>query len=113
MEKLMNKKEVAETFGVTVKAIDKWVCEKKIPYIKLSRKCVRFAPSEVQSFLNKLRVKVGVPPPPATRPGTPKTSRVARPKTPKAPPSTRPAAQAPPRPRTPAAPPSTRRAARR
>ncbi len=57
MERLLNKQEVAETFGVTVKAIDKWVCEKKIPYLKLSKKCVRFIPSEIRSYINKLRVK--------------------------------------------------------
>ena len=57
MEKLLNKQEVAETFGVTVKAIDKWVCEKKIPYLKLSQKCVRFIPSEIRSYINHHRVK--------------------------------------------------------
>ena len=45
MEKLLKKKAVADAFGVTIKAGDKWVCAKKIPYIKISGKCVRFRPA--------------------------------------------------------------------
>lgn len=57
MEKLMNKKEVALTLGVSVKAIDKWLGEGRLPYIRLSRKCIRFNPSEIQSFLKNLKVR--------------------------------------------------------
>ena len=56
MEKLMNKQQVAEAFGLTVKAIDKWVCEKRIPFVKLSKKCVRFVPSDIQAFVDQLRM---------------------------------------------------------
>lgn len=56
MEKLLNKKEIAEVLGVSIKAIDKWVCEHRIPYVKLSQKCVRFIPSQVRYYLNKLRI---------------------------------------------------------
>ncbi|TDW96417.1 helix-turn-helix transcriptional regulator [Dinghuibacter silviterrae] len=57
MEKLLNKKEIAEVLGVSVKAIDKWVCERRIPFIKLSQKCVRFVPSQMRMYLNKFRIK--------------------------------------------------------
>lgn len=57
MEKLLNKSEVARVFGVTVKAIDKWVCEKKIPYIKISGKCVRFRSAAIQGYLNSRTIK--------------------------------------------------------
>jgi predicted DNA-binding transcriptional regulator AlpA len=57
MEKLMDKRAVALAFGVTVKAVDKWVCEKKIPYIKISAKCVRFRASAIQGYLNTRTVK--------------------------------------------------------
>ena len=90
MERLLNKREVAEAFGVTVKAIDKWVCEKKIPYLKLSKKCVRFIPSEIRAYINKLRIKpeAAVPPGsaaksvaplpgPAPRVGRPRRSQAA------------------------------------
>jgi hypothetical protein len=57
MEKLMDKKDVARAFGVTVKAVDKWVSEKKIPYIKISAKCVRFRPTAIQGYLNTRTIK--------------------------------------------------------
>jgi predicted DNA-binding transcriptional regulator AlpA len=57
MEKLMNKREVAAAFGVTVKAVDKWVSMKLVPFIKISRKCVRFSPYEIKKFLKERKVK--------------------------------------------------------
>jgi excisionase family DNA binding protein len=51
MEKLMDKKEMAEALGVTVKTIDKWVSEKRIPFVRITGKCVRFIWSEVQGYL--------------------------------------------------------------
>ena len=47
----MNKKQVAAALGVTVKAIDKWVLNRRIPFLRLSRKCVRFRPSEIEIFI--------------------------------------------------------------
>jgi len=64
MDRLLNKKEVAAMMGVTVKAIDKWVCENSIPYIKISRKCVRFAPSDLNAYLNKHKIQPPTPPTP-------------------------------------------------
>ena len=60
MEKLLKKKDVAEAFGVTVKAVDKWVGAKKIPYIRISGKCVRFRPAAIQGYLDKRTVKPDV-----------------------------------------------------
>lgn len=60
MERLLNKKEVAQAFGVTVKAVDKWVCSRQIPFIKLSGKCVRFRPATIRSYLDKRTVKAKV-----------------------------------------------------
>ena len=57
MEKLLKKKDVAEAFGVTVKAVDKWVGAKKIPYIRISGKCVRFRPAAIQGYLEKRTIK--------------------------------------------------------
>jgi excisionase family DNA binding protein len=62
METLMDKKKVAEVFGVTVKAIDKWISEKRIPYVKLSGKCVRFIPSDIKAHLEKHRIKSEIAP---------------------------------------------------
>ena len=60
MEKLMKKKDVADAFGVTIKAVDKWVCAKKIPYIKISGKCVRFRPVAIQGYLDRRTIKPNV-----------------------------------------------------
>jgi predicted DNA-binding transcriptional regulator AlpA len=72
MEKLLNKKDVAEAFGVTVKAIDKWVSERRIPYIKISAKCVRFRPSAIKKYLDRRTVKPQVRPSLRTRRSSPK-----------------------------------------
>jgi excisionase family DNA binding protein len=55
METLLTKKQVAKLFGVTVKAIDKWMKEKRIPYYSLSRKCVRFRESELDEHLRQFK----------------------------------------------------------
>lgn len=55
METLLTKKQVAKLFGVTVKAIDKWMKEKRIPYYSLSRKCVRFRESELDDHLRQFK----------------------------------------------------------
>jgi excisionase family DNA binding protein len=53
MEKLMDKKELAEVLGVTVKTIDKWVSERRLPFVRITGKCVRFIPSEIQAYFVK------------------------------------------------------------
>jgi len=60
MEKLLKKKDVAEAFGVSVKAVDKWVGAKKIPYIRISGKCIRFRPAAIQGYLEKRTIKPDV-----------------------------------------------------
>ena len=57
MEKLMDKKDMAEALGVTVKTIDKWVSEKRIPYIRITGKCVRFIWSEVHAYFVKKEIQ--------------------------------------------------------
>ena len=53
----MNKKEMAEALGVTVKTIDKWVSERRIPFIRITGKCVRFIWSEVEAYLVKKEIQ--------------------------------------------------------
>lgn len=60
MERLLNKKEVAQVFGVTVKAVDKWGSSRQLPFIRLSRRCVRFRPIEIKHYLDKRTVKADV-----------------------------------------------------
>lgn len=57
MIRLMTRADVAEAFGVTTKAVDKWIQDKRIPFIRISRKCVRFSPIDVQRFLDERTTK--------------------------------------------------------
>jgi predicted DNA-binding transcriptional regulator AlpA len=65
--RLLMKKDVASLFGVTVKAVDKWVSERKIPFIRISRKCIRFDENVIEAFLAKRTIKDRVRPSLKTR----------------------------------------------
>jgi excisionase family DNA binding protein len=60
MEKLLDKGEVSEMLGVKIRTLDRWVYEKRIPYIRLTGKSVRFVPSDIRAFLEKRMVKPGL-----------------------------------------------------
>jgi excisionase family DNA binding protein len=66
MDNLLTKKDVAIILEVSVKAIDKWVYAGKIPYVKISRKCVRFKQADVEQFLANRTVQV-IPNPPGKK----------------------------------------------
>jgi excisionase family DNA binding protein len=57
MIRLMKKAEVAKALGVSIKAVDKWIQDKRIPFIRISRKCVRFSLIDVQRFLDERTTK--------------------------------------------------------
>jgi excisionase family DNA binding protein len=57
MDRLMKTQDVARVFGVTVKAVERWISEKRIPYIKISSKCIRFRQSAIQGYLRSRTVK--------------------------------------------------------
>jgi excisionase family DNA binding protein len=57
MIRLMKKADVAKALGVSIKTVDKWIQDKRIPFIRISRKCVRFNPIEVQRFLDERTTK--------------------------------------------------------
>ena len=51
--KLLNKKELANLFNVSIPTIDRWVVMKKIPYIKLESWLVRFDMAEIKEWLKE------------------------------------------------------------
>lgn len=56
MKKLLRKGEVAALLDVTVAAINKMVCERRIPYIKPTGTrggSVRFDPDAIEEFLKR------------------------------------------------------------
>ena len=56
MERLLDKRALAEVLGVSVKTIDKWVSERRIPFVRITGKCVRFLPGAVLTYLEKSTV---------------------------------------------------------
>ena len=56
-ENLQNKKQIADLLGLTVRGVECLVAQKKIPVLKISRKCVRFDADRVLAALNKFETK--------------------------------------------------------
>jgi excisionase family DNA binding protein len=54
MQNLINKKQVAEILGVSVKTVDLWISQGKAPkHLRVGR-LVKFIPSDVEEFIQKL-----------------------------------------------------------
>lgn len=54
MENLMNKKQVAEILGVSVKTIDLWIAQNRAPkYLRIGR-LVKFKQVDVEDFIQQL-----------------------------------------------------------
>jgi len=51
-EKLMTVGEVAKFLGYKPKGVYLLVAEKRIPVVKISRRALRFRPSEIEAWLN-------------------------------------------------------------
>ena len=49
--------QLARNMNVCERTLEYWVAVRKIPYIKLGRKCVRFRLSDVQRALKRYEVK--------------------------------------------------------
>ncbi len=56
-ENLMNKAQLAEKLALTVRGIECLVEQKKIPVLRISRKCVRFSFPRVIAALQKFEVQ--------------------------------------------------------
>lgn len=52
-ENLLNVPEVAERLGMSPGTIYHMVSEGRIPSVHLSKRCVRFRPSEIEKWLDK------------------------------------------------------------
>lgn len=51
MEKLLKPDEAADTLGISISLLMKWVKERRIKYIRLTRKTIRFSPSDIQMVI--------------------------------------------------------------
>lgn len=53
---LLKKKDLAERLGVCQRQIELWMRDKKIPYIKMGRRCILFDPDDVVKALKQQEV---------------------------------------------------------
>jgi hypothetical protein len=54
---LLDEKTTAEVLGITISGLRKLRYAKKIPYIRLSYRCVRFDLNSVKRALRKLKIE--------------------------------------------------------
>jgi hypothetical protein len=54
---LVNKQVVARAASSSVRSVDNWIREKKIPVVRISKRCVRFHLPSVLAALRKFEVK--------------------------------------------------------
>jgi excisionase family DNA binding protein len=57
IDSLPDKQAIAKHFGVSVRTVDRWIAEKRIPYIKFGRRCIRFRWGDVERAINRLVVQ--------------------------------------------------------
>jgi excisionase family DNA binding protein len=57
MEKLLTKKDVLEMLGIKESTLYTWVHHKKIPYIKLGKRCLRFKESLILEWIADREVR--------------------------------------------------------
>jgi phage terminase Nu1 subunit (DNA packaging protein) len=55
-DKLVDKKFIAKTTSASIRTIENWVKQRKIPIVRISPRCVRFHAPSVVSALRRLEV---------------------------------------------------------
>ena len=56
--RLLNSREIADVLGVSLRTISNMTKDKRIPYLRISKKTLRFDPAKVLKVLNKYEVPV-------------------------------------------------------
>jgi excisionase family DNA binding protein len=54
---LLSKRELAPVLGVSVRTIDNWIAQRRIPYVRLSARLIRFDLERVKGALARYEVK--------------------------------------------------------
>lgn len=62
-EKLMTVEELSEKLGLSITTIYQAVWKKRIPAIKVSKKCLRFDPTEIRKWLESKKTQIVEPAP--------------------------------------------------
>jgi excisionase family DNA binding protein len=56
-ETLPRRRDVARRYGVSLRTLDRWVRERKIPYIQLDKRTIRFRWADVERAVERMVVK--------------------------------------------------------
>jgi excisionase family DNA binding protein len=56
-KRLLSKRELAAALNVSERTIDNWVAQKRIPYLRLSARLLRFNLAKVEAALARYEVK--------------------------------------------------------
>src|SRR5260370_29384293 len=54
---LLSKKELAVAIGVSARTIDNWIAQKRIPFLRLSARLIRFNLERVMAALARYEIK--------------------------------------------------------
>ncbi len=54
---LLKRREIAARYGVGTRTVDRWVKERRIPYIRIGPRCVRFCPERCDAALQLFEVE--------------------------------------------------------
>jgi excisionase family DNA binding protein len=54
---LVDKRVIARTFGVSERTVENWVAQRKIPFLRIGRRTVRFKLANVRRTLERKTIK--------------------------------------------------------
>jgi hypothetical protein len=57
IESLPDKRAVAKHFGVSVRTVDRWIAERRVPHLKFSKRCIRFVWRDIERAIERFRVE--------------------------------------------------------
>jgi len=56
-ESLVNKRTLARAVSASIRSVDNWIRERKIPVVRISKRCVRFHLPSVLAALRKFEIQ--------------------------------------------------------
>ena len=56
-EQLLKKQDIAQRCRTSLRTVDRWVNERRIPYLNLDKRTIRFRWKDVEEAINRMAVK--------------------------------------------------------
>jgi excisionase family DNA binding protein len=57
IESLPDKRAVAKRYNVSTRTVDRWIAERRVPFLRLGRRCIRFRWAEVEAAINQFKIQ--------------------------------------------------------